>query len=175
MPRPRICVGAIAGAHGVKGLVKIKSFTEEPDGVAAYGPLSDEAGEREFTLALTGRAKGLIIARIDGVEDRNAAEALRGTRLYVERAALPPTAEEAYYHTDLIGLEAVGMDGAPVAVGMDGAPVGEVKALYNYGAGDVIEIQRRDKDLLLLPFTKAAVPEVDLEGGRLVVREPEET
>jgi 16S rRNA processing protein RimM len=100
---PRICVGAIAGAHGVKGLVKIKSFTEEPDGVAAYGPLSDEAGEREFTLALTGRAKGLIIARIDGVEDRNAAEALRGTRLYVERAALPPTAEEAYYHTDLIG------------------------------------------------------------------------
>jgi 16S rRNA processing protein RimM len=166
MPRPRICVGAIAGAHGVKGLVKIKSFTEEPDGVAAYGPLSDEAGEREFTLALTGRAKGLIIARIDGVEDRNAAEALRGTRLYVERAALPPTAEEAYYHTDLIGLE---------AVGMDGAPVGEVKALYNYGAGDVIEIQRRDKDLLLLPFTKAAVPEVDLEGGRLVVREPEET
>jgi 16S rRNA processing protein RimM len=134
--------------------------------VAAYGPLSDEAGEREFTLALTGRAKGLIIARIDGVEDRNAAEALRGTRLYVERAALPPTAEEAYYHTDLIGLE---------AVGMDGAPVGEVKALYNYGAGDVIEIQRRDKDLLLLPFTKAAVPEVDLEGGRLVVREPEET
>jgi len=166
MPRPRICVGAIAGAHGVKGLVKIKSFTEEPDGVAAYGPLSDEAGEREFTLALTGRAKGLIIARIDGVEDRNTAEALRGTRLYVERAALPPTAEEAYYHTDLIGLE---------AVGMDGAPVGEVKALYNYGAGDVIEIQRRDKDLLLLPFTKAAVPEVDLEGGRLVVREPEET
>lgn len=166
MPRPRICVGAIAGAHGVKGLVKIKSFTEEPDGVAAYGPLSDEAGERKFTLALTGRAKGLIIARIDGVEDRNAAEALRGTRLYVERAALPPTAEEAYYHTDLIGLE---------AVGMDGAPVGEVKALYNYGAGDVIEIQRRDKDLLLLPFTKAAVPEVDLEGGRLVVREPEET
>ena len=166
MPRPRICVGAIAGAHGVKGLVKIKSFTEEPDGVAAYGPLSDEAGEREFTLALTGRAKGLIIARIDGVEDRNMAEALRGTRLYVERAALPPTAEEAYYHTDLIGLE---------AVGMDGAPVGEVKALYNYGAGDVIEIQRRDKDLLLLPFTKAAVPEVDLEGGRLVVREPEET
>ena len=166
MPRPRICVGAIAGAHGVKGLVKIKSFTEEPDGVAAYGPLSDEAGEREFTIALTGRAKGLIIARIDGVEDRNAAEALRGTRLYVERAALPPTAEEAYYHTDLIGLE---------AVGMDGAPVGEVKALYNYGAGDVIEIQRRDKDLLLLPFTKAAVPEVDLEGGRLVVREPEET
>ena len=166
MPRPRICVGAIAGAHGVKGLVKIKSFTEEPDGVAAYGPLSDEAGEREFTLALAGRAKGLIIARIDGVEDRNTAEALRGTRLYVERAALPPTAEEAYYHTDLIGLE---------AVGMDGAPVGEVKALYNYGAGDVIEIQRRDKDLLLLPFTKAAVPEVDLEGGRLVVREPEET
>jgi 16S rRNA processing protein RimM len=166
MPRPRICVGAIAGAHGVKGLVKIKSFTEEPDGVAAYGPLSDEAGEREFTLALTGRAKGLIIARIDGVEDRNMAEALRGTRLYVERAALPPTAEEAYYHTDLIGLE---------AVGMDGEPVGEVKALYNYGAGDLIEIQRRDKDLLLLPFTKAAVPEVDLEGGRLVVREPEET
>lgn len=166
MPRPRICVGAIAGAHGVKGLVKIKSFTEEPDGVAAYGPLSDEAGERKFTLALTGRAKGLIIARIDGVEDRNAAEALRGTRLYVERAALPPTADEAYYHTDLIGLQ---------AVGMDGAPVGEVKALYNYGAGDVIEIQRRDKDLLLLPFTKAAVPEVDLEGGRLVVREPEET
>jgi len=166
MPQPRICVGAIAGAHGVKGLVKIKSFTEEPDGVAAYGPLSDEAGEREFTLALAGRAKGLIIARIDGVEDRNTAEALRGTRLYVERAVLPPTAEEAYYHADLIGLE---------AVGMDGAPVGEVKALYNYGAGDVIEIQRRDKDLLLLPFTKAAVPEVDLEGGRLVVREPEET
>ena len=102
----RFCVGAIAGVHGVRGLVKIKSFTGDPLDLTAYGPLTDESGRRRFQVTVTGRAKGLLIARIEGVEDREAAQALRGARLYAARAALPEPAEEEYYHADLIGLEA---------------------------------------------------------------------
>ncbi len=166
MSRTRVCVGAIAGAHGVKGLVKIKSFTEKPKDVAAYGPLGDETGDRKYDVAVVGLSRGLIIARVEGVDDREAAQALRGTRLYVDRSALPATEEETYYHADLIGLD---------AVSVDGAAVGKVKAVHNYGAGDVIEIERRDEGPLLVPFTRSAVPEVDLTVGRLVVSEPEES
>jgi 16S rRNA processing protein RimM len=166
MSRARICVGTIAGAHGVRGLVKIKSFTEKPKDVAAYGTLEDETGDRRFDISIVGASRGLIMARIAGVEDRDAAQALRGTRLYVDRAVLPETEEETYYHADLIGLE---------AVGVDGVILGKIKAVHNYGAGDVIEIERRDEEPLLVAFTKTAVPEVDLAGGRLVVREPEES
>jgi 16S rRNA processing protein RimM len=166
MSRARICIGAIAGAHGVKGLVKIKSFTEKPKDVAAYDTLGDETGDRRYDIAVVGSSRDLVIARVEGVEDREAAQALRGTRLYVDRSALPATEEETYYHADLIGLD---------AVGVDGAAIGTVKAVHNYGAGDVIEIERRDEEPLLVSFTRSAVPEVDLTVGRLVVREPEES
>ncbi len=103
----RVCLGAIAGAHGVRGLVKIKSFTQDPANLTAYGPLADESGRRRFEIAVTGRAKGLLVARIAGVEDRDAAQALRGVRLYVARAALPePEEAEEFYQADLIGLAA---------------------------------------------------------------------
>src|ERR1700681_1490039 len=105
-PTKRVCVGAVAGAHGVQGAVRIKSFTADPKDVARYGPLENETGERPFSVRLAGSAKGGVIARLAGVTDRNHAEALRGLRLYLPRAALPPTADEEYYHADLIGLEA---------------------------------------------------------------------
>jgi 16S rRNA processing protein RimM len=162
----RLCVGVIAGAHGVRGLVKIKSFTAEPANLTAYGPLTDESGARRYRVAVTGRAKGVLLARIEGVGDRDAARALSGARLYVARAALPEPGDEEYYHADLIGL---------AVEDRAGAPLGRVAAVQNFGAGDILEIERPDRGTLLVPFTKAAVPLVDPAGGRVVVEAPEET
>jgi len=157
----RICLGVIVGAHGVRGLVRIKSFTADPGNLTAYGPLGDEAGTRTFTVSVVGRAKGVLLARIEGVDNRTAAEVLRGTRLYVDRAALPPPQEEEYYHADLIGL---------AACDPQGAPLGRVAAVHNYGAGDVLEIAGEAGHSLLVPFTRATVPQIDIPGGRIVVR-----
>ncbi len=170
MAETRLCVGVITGAHGVRGLVRIKSFTEQPESLAAYGKLSDEAGTRSFEVSVTGRAKGALLARIEGVTDRDQAEALRGTRLHVARDALPPLEdEEEYYVADLVGLEAV--DGA-------GRALGRVQAVHNFGAGDVIEVvpdaQEGGGPSRLWPFTRETVPEVDLAAGRLVIEPPEE-
>ena len=161
-----ICLGAIAGAHGVRGLVKIKSFTQKPADLTAYGPLGDETGNRRFEIAVTGQAKGLLVARIAGIADRDAAQALRGVRLYVARAALPePEDAEEFYQADLIGL---------AAEDPQGRPLGKIASVENYGAGDYIEIARPEGEPLLIPFNKAAVPLIDLEGGRVVVDPPEE-
>ncbi|MHA1153818.1 MAG: ribosome maturation factor RimM [Alphaproteobacteria bacterium] len=162
----RVCLGAIAGAHGVRGLVKIKSFTQDPANLTAYGPLGDESGRRRFDIAVTGQAKGLLVARIAGVEDRDAAQALRGVRLTIARAALPePEEAEEFYQADLIGL---------AAEDPQGRPLGRVATVENYGAGDFLEIARVEGAPLLVPFTKVVVPLVDLEGGRVVVALPEE-
>jgi len=161
-----ICLGVIVAAHGVRGLVKIKSFTADPGDLTAYGPLHDEAGTQTFEIALAGRAKELLLGRVAGVEDRDVAEALKGTRLYVDRDVLPaPEEEETYYHADLVGLRVE--DEA-------GASLGQVVAVQNFGAGDLIEVERSEGATQLLPFTRAAVPEVDIAGGRLVVRPPAE-
>ncbi len=160
----RVCLGAIAGAHGVKGLVKLKSFTAVPEDIVAYGPLSDERDQQTFALELVGRSGGLLLARIEGVANRDRAEALKGTRLYVARGALPEPEEEEYYHADLIGL---------VARDQSGGTLGRVKAVHSYGAGDILEIEGAGRPLLL-PFTKAVVPEVDIETGQFVVCPPEE-
>ena len=148
----RVCLGAIAGAHGVRGLVKIKSFTQDPANLTAYGPLTDESGHRRFEIAVSGQAKGVLLARIEGVEDRDAAQALRGVRLYVARAVLPEPEVEEFYLADLIGL---------AVEDPDGRPLGKVAAVENYGAGDLLEIARPEDAPLLVPFTKAAVPLVD--------------
>ena len=163
----RVCLGAIAGAHGVRGQVRIKAFTEIPEDLTAYGPLSDEAGRRSFKVSLVGQSKGTLLARIEGVGDRNAAEALRGTRLYVARDALPPPEdEETFYHADLIGL---------LAETAEGEALGRVRQVHNFGAGDMLEIAPDGKGpVRFLPFTKAVVPEVDLAGGRLLVVPPPE-
>ena len=166
--RERVCLGAITGAHGVRGLVKVKSFTEVPEDVAAYGPLSDQTGTRQFQLELKGRAKDALLARIEGVRDRDAAQALRGTRLMVERGALPAIEEEeTFYYADLEGL---------AAEDPEGRPLGRVKAVLNHGAGDLLEIEPAGSGTrsLLVPFTRAAVPEVDVSAGRLVVDPPAE-
>jgi 16S rRNA processing protein RimM len=153
----RVCVAAIAGAHGVRGLVRLKAFTEDPDTVGDLGPLSDEAGERSFQVTVVGHAKGVVLAQLTGVEDRDRAQALKGVRLYAERAALPALEdEETFYHADLIGL---------AVEDRAGRPLGRVRALHDFGAGDLIEIEG---------FTRAAVPVVDLEAGRVVVEPPAE-
>ncbi|HEX7967213.1 MAG TPA: ribosome maturation factor RimM [Stellaceae bacterium] len=157
-------MGVITGAHGVRGLVRVKSFTAEPDGLAAYGPLEDERGERSFKLERVGAAKGVLIMRLDGVSDRDAAEALKGVRLYLPRAALPEPGEDEYYHADLLGL---------AVVLRDGEALGRVRAVHEYGAGDSLEVERPDGRVVILPFTAAVVPEVDIKGGRLVVDPPE--
>jgi len=162
-PAKRICVGIITGAHGVRGAVRVKSFTADPKDVARYGPLEDEGGDRRWSLGLMRSTKGVVVCRVGGVADRNSAEGLRGLRLYLPRAALPPTAEEEYYHADLIGLE---------ALLADGTRLGQVRAVHDFGAGDTLEIERRAGPPAMVPFTRAIVPIVDLAGGRLVVDPP---
>ncbi|HEY4472642.1 MAG TPA: ribosome maturation factor RimM [Stellaceae bacterium] len=159
----RVCVGAVAGAHGVRGAVKIKSFTGTPEDIAKYGALEDVSGERQFTLRLTGAGKGVLIGHLSGIADRNQAEAARGLRLYLQRSALPPTDEDEYYHADLIGLE---------AVLSDGTAIGRVRAVHDFGAGDTLEIARNEAPPLMLQFTRAVVPSVDLAAGRLVIDPP---
>jgi len=163
-PRGRaVCVGIIVGAHGVRGAVKVKSFTEDPEDVVAYGPLSDQRGARRFVLTPIGMARGNVLAMVEGVGERNAAEALRGTRLYIDRDALPPTEEDEFYHADLIGM---------AAETVAGEALGTVRAVYNHGAGDVIELVLPGGAMVALPFTKAVVPVVDLAGRRLVIDPP---
>ena len=159
----RVCLGIVTGPHGVQGAVRIKSFTEEPEDVARYGPLTDETGVRRFELRLIGAAKGVVVARLSGIVDRNQAEALRGLRLYLPRSALPQTEDEEYYHADLIGLEAV--------LG-DGTPVGQVRAIHDFGAGDTLELARPGAPPVMVPFTRAVVPSVELAAGRLVLDPP---
>lgn len=159
----RVCVGAVSGVHGVRGVVRIKSFTETPEAVAAYGPVTDESGDRRFEISVVGRHKGSVLATLSGVRDRAAAAALKGLRLYVERAALPATSEDEYYYEDLVGL---------TAETADGEPLGKVTAVFDFGAGDVIEVQEADGRSVLLPFTRAVVPTIDVAGGRIVVVPP---
>ncbi|MBI1208429.1 MAG: 16S rRNA processing protein RimM [Azospirillum sp.] len=161
-----VCVGRIIGVHGVRGAVKLKSYTEAPEAVVEYGPLSDRLGRRHFTISLLSRIKEHWLARIDGIDDRDTALALRGTDLFVERSALPEPAEDEYYHTDLIGLR---------AETLDGKLLGKVTAVHDFGAGTMIEIIGADAPPLLVPFTGKAVPVVDVAGGRIAIDPPGET
>ena len=162
---PKICVGVVVGAHGIKGAVRIKPFTERPEAVAAYGPVSDEAGLRRFEVTVLGQARGVVTAQLSGVADRTVAEALKGLRLYVPRAALPAAEEEEFYHADLIGL---------LAQRRDGSVAGRVAAVFDHGAGTYLEIAGAGARALILPFTREAVPVVDLAAGRLVIDPPED-
>ncbi|EME70684.1 16S rRNA-processing protein RimM [Paramagnetospirillum caucaseum] len=154
----------IVGVHGVRGAVRIKSFTEEPADIGYYSPMEDEAGGTKFRLKVTGEVKGLVIATLEGIADRNAAEALKGTGLWVPRERLPGRlAEDEFLYSDLIGL---------VVEAVDGKRLGTVKAVADYGAGDVLDIKLEPKGDMMVPFTKDSVPEVDIAGGRLVVVPP---
>src|SRR5262249_40034507 len=151
----RILLGVVAAPHGVRGLVRIRSFTEDPMAIATYGPLSDETGRKTYRVEALSAVRGAVLARIEGVADRMAAEAVRGLRLYVERSALPATAEREWYEADLIGLS---------AVGRDGRDWGKVLAFHDFGAGLTMEISggEASRSSLMLPFTDEAVPEVDV-------------
>lgn len=160
MTSAKICLGAIVGVHGIRGEVKVKSFTENENNLTSYGLLSDESGNRKFELKIVGHSKELLRVKVKGVEDRNVAESLIGTGLYIERTKLPSTDEDEFYHTDLIGL---------MALDAQGNKVGVVNALYNFGAGDLIEIKTPENRLEMLPFTKAFVPDINLKDGFIIV------
>ena len=160
-----ICVARIGAAHGVRGAVKLWTFTEDPLAVKHYGPLTTKDGARQFEVATAREAKGHLVATLKGVATRDEAERLNGIELYVAREKLPDTDEDEYYHADLIGLTAV--NGA-------NEPIGRVTAIHNFGAGDIIEIAPPHGTTMLLPFTNAVVPTVDLGGGRVVIVLPDE-
>jgi 16S rRNA processing protein RimM len=161
----RICVARIGAAHGLRGEVRLNSFTADPMAVTQYGVLSNADGTRGFEIESCRAAKGVLIARLKGVADRTAAEALCNVDLYVPRDRLPPPDADEFYHADLIGL---------AAVGRDGAAIGTVVAVHDFGAGDILEIAPAGGGpTLLLPFNDAVVPEIDIAGGRLVVMPPD--
>lgn len=161
----RVCIGAVAGAFGVKGEVRLKSFTAVPEDIAAYGALQTEDGSKSFEVNLTGQTKGALVGRLSGVPTKEIADRLRGVRLYVDRAKLPEPEDDEYYHADLIGL---------AVFDTGGSELGRVKAVHNHGASDLLEIDPADGGAsVLLPFTLEAVPAVDITAGRIVADPPE--
>ena len=161
----RVCVGAVTGAFGVRGEVRLKSFCAEAADIAAYGPLSTEDGGRSFDITLTRPVTAGFAARLSGVTSKEAADALRGTRLFAPRTALPGLGDDEFYHADLIGLD---------AFDTGGAPLGKIAAVLNHGAGDLLELRGPGlKSPLLVPFTRAIVPTVDLSSGRVIIDPPD--
>ncbi|MGI9498561.1 MAG: ribosome maturation factor RimM [Geminicoccaceae bacterium] len=165
MSDDRVCVGAIAGAFGVRGEVRLKSFCATPEAIAIYGPLSSEDGTAQWDVKITRPVKKGFAAKLSGVMTKEAADALAGTRLYAPRDRLPDLPDEEYYHTDLIGLD---------VYDTGGNQLGRVKAILNHGAGDLLEIAGKDlKQPVLLPFTQSQVPTVDLKSRRIVADPPD--
>lgn len=165
MSEKRILVGQVGAAHGIRGEVRVKSFTAPMEAFADYGPLASEDGAITLNVQRFRPAETVLVVKFHEVADRNAAEALNGTRLFVDRAALPaPEDEETFYQTDLIGLR---------AEGEDGTVHGTILAVPDFGAGDLLEIQPPAGSTVYLPFTRAFVPVVDIAGGRVVILPPE--
>lgn len=164
-PSDMICIGAIAGSFGVHGEVRLKSFATNPEDIAAYGPLTSEDGKQSYSVTLTGQASNGLTANLSGVASKEEADDLRGTRLFIERTKLPNLPDDEYYHADLVGLD---------VFDTGGAHLGTVKTVLNHGASDLLEItQPGTPETLLLPFTQASVPTVDLTGRRIVADPPE--
>lgn len=161
-----VVVAQIGAAHGIKGEVRLKPFTAVPGDVAAYGPLSASDGRTFEIVSLrpaAGSSPGMLVARLKGIGDRNAAEKLNGLELSVPQGRLPEPGDDEYFHADLIGLD---------AISEDGTALGTVVAVPNYGAGDLLEIAPKRGEPILVPFTAAFVPRVDLKAGRVVVVPP---
>jgi 16S rRNA processing protein RimM len=163
MPRD-ILLGVVIGAQGLKGEVKVKTFTQSPEKLGAYGPLHTKDG-RIFSIASVRATKDIAVTAFKGIADRESAERLKGVELYVARDALAAPDGEEFYHADLVGLRAEDTEGRAMGV---------VRALHNFGAGDVIEILRDDGDEVFLPFTREVAQQIDIEGGRIVIAAPEE-
>jgi 16S rRNA processing protein RimM len=163
--REQVCVARIGAAHGVRGAVKLWTFTEDPLAVKRYGPLSTEDGARHFEVTSAREAKDHLVATLKGITTREQAQRLNGVELFVAREKLPATDENEYYHADLIGL---------AAVTAENESLGRVVSIHNFGAGDIIEIAPPSGPTILLPFSNAVVPTVDLAGGRVVIELPTE-
>jgi len=160
----RVCLGKIVGVHGIKGNLKIKSFTDFEEDLGEYGIVEDKSGTRKFELETLSFSKGTIRVRIKGIDDRNKAEELRGTELYVSREVLEELEEDEFYHADLIGLD--------VKLASSGDIVGEVVRLHDFGAGDIIEIKLNETGTTeMLPFTKEYVPVIDIKNKFVVVKQ----
>ena len=177
----RICLGAIIGVHGIKGEVKVKSFAQIPEDICRYGALEDKSGTKKFELKVTGQSKGLLRAKVKGIDDRNASECLIGTELYIDRSCLPELEKDEFYHTDLIGLPVVflSLEGRGKSCPRseaerscnsgEGGNIGTIVALHNFGAGDMLEIKLNHSGKTeMLPFTAAFVPEVDINNGIII-------
>ena len=161
----KICIARIGAAHGVRGAVKLWTFTEDPLAVKDYGPLSTKDDTRQFEVASARAAKDHLVVTFKGITTRDEAERLNGLELYVPRGRLPDTEDDEYYHADLIGLD---------AVTTANEPLGRVIAIHNFGAGEIIEIAPPAGATMLLPFSNAVVPTVDIPGGRVVIALPQE-
>jgi 16S rRNA processing protein RimM len=157
-----ICLGAIVGVHGIKGEVKVKSWTQTDDELDSYGALCDQTGQRSFELKIVGHSKELLRCKIKGINDRTTAESLIGTGLYVQRDLLPETDAEEYYQADLIGLS--------VLNAADHTKAGTVSGIYNFGAGDILEIRTENHHTEMIPFTKEYVPDVCIREGYVTVQ-----
>ncbi len=158
-----ILLGVVIGASGLKGAVKVKTFTGEPAAIGRYGDLHSKAGRR-FAIASAAASKGdEVVVQFADVHDRSAAEALKGTELFVSRGSLPAVDDGEYYHADLLGLR---------CEDSDGRFIGTLKAIHNFGAGDVIEVEAPDGSDLMLSFNRDTVPLVDVKAGRIVVAVP---
>jgi 16S rRNA processing protein RimM len=165
MTEDRICIGVLSGSFGVQGEVRLKSFCAEATDIAEYGPLYTKDGSRSFTIKLTRPVAGGLGARVSGIATKEQADALRGTELYVDRARLPALPDDEFYHADLIGLS---------ARDPGGVEIGQIIAVHNHGAGDILEIRATGRSsAILLPFTLATVPTVDVAGGCVVVDVPD--
>ena len=166
MSASRLCLGVIAGAHGLRGAVRVKTFTAAPEAIADYGPLEDAAGGRRFALRLARVEKDAALVHIAGIEGRNEAEALKGVELFLDRAVLPAAEdEEEFYHADLVGL---------AAIDTNGVRLGTVRALHDFGAGDLIEVLPDEGGQpRVFPFTREAVPKIDLAAGAVTIDPPE--
>jgi 16S rRNA processing protein RimM len=161
----RILLARIGAPHGVRGQVRVRTFTGDPMAIGDYGPLSATDG-RSFTIADIRPGKAGVVVRFKGVADRNAAEALNGIELFVERSVLPePDDEDEFYHADLIGL---------AAHKADGTRLGTVTGVHDHGAGEFLEIAPPRGQTLLVPFTKTAIPEIDIAAGQVIVVPPPE-
>jgi 16S rRNA processing protein RimM len=164
--KDRICVARIGAAHGTGGEVRLWPFTTRAEAVAAYGPLQTADGTRAFEIEALRPARDFLVARLKGVTDRTAAERLRNTDLYVPRERLPVPELEEFYYADLIGLQ---------AEDPTGRPIGGVVAVHNFGAGDILEIAPGSGgDTVMVPFSTAAVPRVEVSIGRIIVDLPED-
>jgi 16S rRNA processing protein RimM len=163
----RVCVAQIIGSHGVHGRLRVKSFTADPEAVFDYNPLTDETGTRQFTLRMTGMGKDHLLVEASGVKGRDAADALKGVRLFVDRDRLPAIEDEdEFYHTDLIGM-------VTVTESPEGdVAFGTIKAIHDFGAGDMLEINHVSGKTVFIPFSRACVPLVDVKASRVVVDPP---